>query len=143
MTAVLDHGGDRGHLGEGEAASVDDFGRLEAFLRGWCDFPGAELAKARQVFRPAAVPRGALLTRAGERPDRVAFIVAGLVRLVYWSHNRASHNPARINSEPQWMARIEFKKQRTRGSEPRVTYTVPVALLEPAQQPGGSDQAAF
>jgi CRP-like cAMP-binding protein len=71
------------HLGEGEAASVDDFGRLDAFLRGWCDFPGAELAKARRVFRPVAVPRGALLTRAGEWPDRVAFIVAGLVRLVY------------------------------------------------------------
>jgi hypothetical protein len=67
----------------------------------------------------------------------------GLVRLVYWSHNTASHNPARINSEPQWMARIEFNKQRMRGSEPCVTYTVPVALLEPAQQPGGSDQAAF
>jgi CRP-like cAMP-binding protein len=62
---------------------VDDFGRLDAFLRAWCDFPGAELAKARRVFRPAAVPRGALLTRAGEWPDRVAFIVTGLVRLVY------------------------------------------------------------
>jgi CRP-like cAMP-binding protein len=62
---------------------VDDFGRLDVFLRGWCDFPGAELAKAKRVFRPAAVPRGAFLTRAGERPDRVTFIVAGLVRIVY------------------------------------------------------------
>src|SRR5579859_8055070 len=62
---------------------MDDFGRLDAFLRRWCDFPSAELAKTRQVFRPLAVPRGALLTRAGERPNRVAFIVTGLVRLVY------------------------------------------------------------
>lgn len=62
---------------------MDDFGRLDDFLRGSCDFPDAELAKTRRAFRPVAVPRGALLTRAGEWPDRVAFIVAGLVRLVY------------------------------------------------------------
>ena len=62
---------------------VDAYGQLDAFLRGWCNFPDAELVRVRRVFRPLQVPRGALLTRAGERPDRVAFIVKGLVRLVY------------------------------------------------------------
>jgi CRP-like cAMP-binding protein len=62
---------------------VDGYGNLDAFLRGWCDFPDAELARAHHVFRPLRVPRTALLTRAGERPGRVAFIVRGLVRLVY------------------------------------------------------------
>src|ERR1700729_4251776 len=62
---------------------ADHYARLDAFLRGWCDFPDGELLRARQAFRPLEVPRGALLTRAGERPDRVAFITRGLVRLVY------------------------------------------------------------
>jgi CRP-like cAMP-binding protein len=62
---------------------ADHYAQLDAFLRGWCDFPDSELLRARPVFRPLRVPRGALLTRAGERPERVAFITRGLVRLVY------------------------------------------------------------
>jgi len=61
----------------------DAYGQLDAFLCRWCDFPGAELAKARRVFRPVRLPRGKLFTRAGDRPDRMAFLVQGLVRLVY------------------------------------------------------------
>jgi CRP-like cAMP-binding protein len=61
----------------------DAYAQLGAFLRGWCEFPDAELAKVRQVFRPVTAPRGVLLTMAGEHPDRVAFIAAGLVRLFY------------------------------------------------------------
>jgi CRP-like cAMP-binding protein len=61
----------------------EGYAQLDSFLRGWCDFPDAELQRARQVFRPLQFPRGALLTRAGERPARVAFIVKGLVRLLY------------------------------------------------------------
>jgi CRP-like cAMP-binding protein len=61
----------------------DAYEQLGAFLRAQCDFPDAELARASRVFRPVAVPRGALLSRAGERPDRVAFIARGLARLYY------------------------------------------------------------
>lgn len=55
--------------------------RFERYLRGWCEFPDEEIAKSRRVFRPVSVPRGALLVRAGDPPERVAFIARGLVRL--------------------------------------------------------------
>jgi CRP-like cAMP-binding protein len=62
---------------------ADPYGQLDAFLRRSRDFPDGELARARQVFRPVRLERGALFSRAGDWPDRVAFLVQGLVRLVY------------------------------------------------------------
>jgi hypothetical protein len=51
------------------------------------------------------------------------------VHLVFWSTNRTEQNPARSGREPQWMARVEFPRQRERGLEPRVMYTLPLASL--------------
>jgi CRP-like cAMP-binding protein len=61
----------------------DLFEQFDAFLGRWCEFPDDELAKTRQVFRPVTVLEGGFLTRARDRPDRVAFIGRGLVRLYY------------------------------------------------------------
>ena len=45
--------------------------------------PPAELGREQEVFRPAKLARGGFLVRAGEVPDRVAFLVHGLMRLTY------------------------------------------------------------
>jgi hypothetical protein len=59
----------------------------------------------------------------------------GRVHLVFWSTNRTQQNPARSRPEPQWMARVEFPRQRRRGLEPRVTYTLPLASLRVSAAP--------
>jgi CRP-like cAMP-binding protein len=64
-----------------ERSLTGAYERFERFMLRWCEFPDAEIAKARAVFEPGGVPRGALLVRAGDPPERVAFIVRGLVRL--------------------------------------------------------------
>jgi hypothetical protein len=54
----------------------------------------------------------------------------GQVRLVYWTVNRQAKNSARETPEPQWMARVEFKRERRLSYGARVTYSLPLAALE-------------
>ena len=54
----------------------------------------------------------------------------GQIRLVYWTVNRQAKNSARETPEPQWMARVEFKRERRLRYGPRVTYSLPLSALE-------------
>ncbi len=61
----------------------------------------------------------------------------GQIIQVYWSNQRVSSR-FRPNKEQCWMARIEFKKQKAHGrTEPRVRYSLPLAVLERANKPEG------
>jgi hypothetical protein len=78
--------------------------------------------------RPNAIKAGDLVRCTGEVADRkVAPERVGVVQLVYWRRNT---NRSRVDSEPCWIARVEFKKTRARGEDPRVIYAIPLAALE-------------
>jgi CRP-like cAMP-binding protein len=57
--------------------------RLFTLLRSLAEIPDRELERAGAIFHPTEVRRGALLLRAGERPQTLAFVSAGLLRLYY------------------------------------------------------------
>ncbi|QBD76611.1 Crp/Fnr family transcriptional regulator [Ktedonosporobacter rubrisoli] len=57
--------------------------QFASFLRAWTAVPDRELAKAAEIFQPAAVPRGTIFLHAGEIPQTISFIVSGLARLYY------------------------------------------------------------
>lgn len=56
---------------------------LAAYLARCGHLPPGEIAEASRVFRRLDLPRGAVLLRAGDPPSRVAFVVSGLLRLVF------------------------------------------------------------
>ena len=139
---------------------------VEAARHGWRTRLVKVLAgldwRAEQPHRAQPINRtdrrwGPRLVRPGPRPVgivagdwvRVAAPVAsrphclgraGLVHLVYFSFNRDRKNPARTTSEPQWIARVEFKSQGPRSRGPRVTYTLPLASLEPIASAPSSEE---
>lgn len=82
--------------------------------------------------RPTDIAAGDRVRCVRDVPGRPACAGRiGLVRLVYWSVNRAPHNPARAGSPgAAWVARVEFKKLRRLSAGPRVTYTLPLSVLE-------------
>lgn len=83
--------------------------------------------------RPNGIGPGDWVRCAESLPDRpLCQGRVGLVHLVYWRRNT---NRSRADSEPCWMARVEFRKLKARGDGPRVTYTVPLAVLEIAERP--------
>lgn len=90
----------------------------------------------RPGAKPVQVKPGDWVQVVGPLPRRTHCIGRrGRVHLVFWSPNRSHQNPARSDAEPQWMARVEFPRQRKRGSQPRVTYTLPLACLRVAEPP--------
>jgi hypothetical protein len=86
--------------------------------------------------KPIEVAPGNLVEVVGPVPRRPQCTGRqGRVHLIFWSANRTQQNPARSTPEPQWMARVEFPRQRKRGSEPRVIYTLPLASLRVSTAP--------
>jgi hypothetical protein len=95
----------------------------------------------RPGLKPVAVAAGAWVRVSRPVPSRPHCLGrVGLVHLVYWSFNRNRRQSVRASSEPQWMARVEFKSQHGRSLGPRVTYTLPLSALEPAVVPGDSSR---
>ena len=90
----------------------------------------------RPGAKPVQVEPGDWVEIVGPLPRRTNCVGRrGRVHLVFWSPNRTQQNPARSGAEPQWMARVEFPRQRKRGLEPRVTYTLPLASLRVSTAP--------
>jgi len=83
----------------------------------------------RPGAKPVQIEAGAWVQVVGPVPRLHCAGRLGRVHLVFWSTNRTRQNPARCSAEPQWMARVEFPRQRKRGLEPRVIYTLPLASL--------------
>lgn len=63
--------------------------------------------------------------------EKLAAGRTGVVHTVYWSRQRSSSNAHRKTTDPCWMVRIEFKKERRHGNDrPRINYSVPLAAIE-------------
>ncbi len=85
--------------------------------------------------RPNGIVAGDLVRCVGKVEDRVVSRDrVGVVHLVYWRRNT---NRSRSDSEPCWIARVEFAKTRHRGEGVRVTYGVPLAALEKVRDGDG------
>jgi CRP-like cAMP-binding protein len=57
--------------------------RLFDQIRALADVPASELGRLGAIFHPTELRRGEHLLRAGETPDSLAFVGAGLLRLYY------------------------------------------------------------
>lgn len=57
--------------------------KLALLLRSLAEVPDDELARVLAIFRPMHVVKGELFVRAGEVPEQIAFLDAGLMRLFY------------------------------------------------------------
>ena len=69
----------------------------------------------------------------------------GQIQLVYWTVNRQAKRSARETPEPQWMARVAFRRERRPSYGPRVTYSLPLTALEwmgPTYRDDCDDRAA-
>lgn len=62
---------------------TDSYKQFTRYLRSLADIPDAEMEKVARIFRPVSLPKGTFLSRAGEIPQTLSFIISGIVRLYY------------------------------------------------------------